>query len=56
MIYEVIVLFDSDARKLQREYLKEWRAKNPDRVKKYNADYWRRKAEQKQMEAKHEQC
>lgn len=29
---------------LQREYLRAWRRKNPDKVKQYNRDYWRRKA------------
>jgi hypothetical protein len=25
-------------------YAREWRAKNPDKVRQYNADYWARKA------------
>lgn len=40
-----------EARKLQREYLREWRRKNPDRVKEYNSNYWKKKAEQKKQEA-----
>ena len=30
---------------LQREYLRAWRKKNPEKVRQYNRDYWRRKAE-----------
>lgn len=37
----------SEARKA---YLKEWRLKNKDRVKKYNDRYWERKAAQMQSE------
>ena len=32
------------ARKARNAYAREWRAKNPDKVKQYNADYWARKA------------
>ena len=32
------------AREKQREYLREWRKKNPDKVKEYNERYWRRRA------------
>ena len=32
------------AKELQREYLREWRKKNPDKVKEYNQRYWRRRA------------
>ncbi len=32
------------AREIQREYLREWRKKNPDKVKEYNQRYWRRRA------------
>ena len=32
------------AREKQREYLREWRKKNPDKVKEYNQRYWRKKA------------
>jgi len=31
----------------RREYARKWRANNPDKVKKNNADYWRRRAERK---------
>lgn len=32
------------AKELQREYLREWRRKNPERVKQYRRTYWERKA------------
>ena len=32
------------AKELQREYLREWRRNNPDKVRKYNQSYWRRRA------------
>lgn len=35
------------ARDAQREYLKQWRKKNPQKVRAYNAAYWERKAKQK---------
>lgn len=34
------------ARELCRAYQREWRAKNKDKVKKYNREYWQKKAEQ----------
>lgn len=30
---------------LKRQYQKEWRKKNPDKVKKNQENYWKRKAE-----------
>jgi hypothetical protein len=41
-------------RAAQREYHKQWRAKNPDKVKERNARYWLKKAEQMEQEGKHE--
>ena len=32
------------ARQARNAYARAWRAKNPDKVKQYNADYWARKA------------
>lgn len=32
------------ARELQREYMRLWREKNPDKIKEYNKRYWRKKA------------
>ena len=31
-------------RQARNAYAREWRAKNPDKVRKYNNDYWARKA------------
>lgn len=33
------------AREAQREYHREWRRKNPDKIREKNARYWRRRAE-----------
>lgn len=33
-------------RKEQAVYLKEWRAKNPDKVKQHNLNYWRKRIEE----------
>ena len=37
---------DNEIKKLQREYLRHWRAKNPDKVKAANRRYWEKKAAQ----------
>ena len=47
-------MVDNAVKEAQREYFREWRAKNPDKVKNHRANYWRRKAEQKLAEAKGE--
>ena len=39
------------AKELQRQYLREWRRRNRDKVREYNEQYWLRKA-QKESEAK----
>ena len=41
-------------RKERARYLREWRARNRDKVKAYNQSYWRRKVakERKQRESK----
>ena len=31
----------------RREYFRKWRANNKDRVTKHNADYWKKRAEQR---------
>ena len=36
---------DVRAKELQRQYLKEWRKKNRDKVRQYNEAYWLRKAQ-----------
>ncbi|MDQ5983891.1 MAG: hypothetical protein RUMPE_00920 [Eubacteriales bacterium SKADARSKE-1] len=35
---------------LRAEYFRQWRAKNKDKVKKHNQNYWRKKAEQRLKE------
>ena len=43
------------ARELQREYLKQWRAKNKEKVRRYNQEYWKRKAaEREETNGKHQ--
>ena len=32
------------AREAQRQYVNEWRRKNPDKLKQYRVNYWERKA------------
>lgn len=39
------------ARAAQRAYAKEWRAKNPDKVREKNLRYWARRAEREVQEA-----
>jgi hypothetical protein len=34
----------------RKAYFKEWRAKNKDKVKQHNQNYWRKRAEQKLAE------
>ena len=33
-----------EAREARRQYLKEWRKRNPEKVKQHTRDYWERKA------------
>lgn len=40
------------AREEKNKYLREWRKKNPDRVREYNRRYWRKKAAEKKKEGK----
>lgn len=41
---------DELAAEERREYFRKWRAANKDKVAKHNANYWRKKAEQKLQE------
>lgn len=41
-----------DATLARREYQKNWRAKNRDKVRAYNMAYWKRQAEKMKKEAK----
>ena len=48
---------NEQARKLKNQALKEWRRKNPDKVKAASIRYWEKKAremEEKSNERKHE--
>lgn len=42
---------DSAAAEARRAYYKAWRAKNKDRVRDYNANYWAKRAERANNEA-----
>lgn len=44
------------AREARREYYREWRAANRDKVKRYNATYWARKAEKQWGKANSEKA
>jgi len=35
------------AQEEKREYFRQWRKNNPDRVKKHNENYWRKRAEKR---------
>lgn len=39
-----------EAREARREYMRDWRERNPDKVKAYNARYWRKKAAERASE------
>ena len=38
---------NTEARMERNFYQRQWRLKNKERVQKYNADYWRRRAEKR---------
>lgn len=38
---------DEKAREAQREYLREWRKRNPDKVRENNRRYWERRVAKK---------
>lgn len=42
---------EAAAREEKREYFRQWRRNNPDKVRKHNENYWRKRAE-KRLEAK----
>jgi hypothetical protein len=41
----------SKAREARNAYAREFRRNNPDKIRKYNADYWERKANGKQPDS-----
>lgn len=42
----------NEAVKVRREYHQDWRKKNKERVREYNAQYWERKALAKKLQSK----
>lgn len=47
---------DEQARRAQREYLREWRRRNPDRVKEANRRYWEKRAARLASEKEAAEC
>ncbi len=43
---------DRNAKAAQAKYLREWRARNRERVREYNLRYWKKKAAQMENEEK----
>ncbi len=50
----VEMTMDEKAREERREYFRQWRAKNRDKVKENNRRYWVRRAAKRSAEAKKE--
>ena len=40
---------DTMALEMRREYLRNWRAANKDKVRQYNAAYWEKKAQERKI-------
>ena len=40
----------NEAREARNEYMRQWRRKNPDKLRQYNVDYWERKARESSPE------
>ena len=36
---------EKTATELRRDYLREWRRRHPEKVRQYNIEYWKRRAE-----------
>ena len=47
---------ENAAAEARRAYLREWRAKNKDRIRDYNARYWAKRAERENKERGETQC
>ena len=43
---------DELAKEMRRDYYRKWRAANKDKVRRHNANYWRKKAEQRLRQVK----
>ena len=39
-----------EARQARNEYMREWRRKNKDKIKKHQENYWEKKAKESQQE------
>jgi len=44
--------FEEAVKQERREYFRNWRASNKDKVRQHNQNYWRRRAERKLQEQK----
>ncbi len=44
-LFEMNMVLSEQARKLRNQYAREYRKKNPEKIKKYNIQYWERKAD-----------
>jgi uncharacterized protein YijF (DUF1287 family) len=44
-ICEVLIMNDEAMKALRAEYYREWRKKNPDKVREINVRYWQRRTE-----------
>lgn len=45
-----MVDIEKEAKLLQNQYIREWRSRNRDKVKRYNQAYWVRKAKKEREE------
>lgn len=45
-------VYSAEAKEARREYLRQWRKNNPDKVKANTMRYWQRVAEREQVAAK----
>lgn len=43
-------MIEDMAREAQRQYLRQWRKRNPEKVKKYNREYWIRRVQKEQAQ------
>lgn len=47
---------EEKAKEERREYFRQWRAKNPDKVRENNRRYWERRAAKKETAAKEKEA
>ena len=41
---KIVLEIENRAKELQREYLRSWRKKNPEKLRQYRTNYWLKKA------------